>query len=297
MSDSKSLVIDMTKEEDILRTIPNHFFSKIHETGLEGRGVWHGSHPACEYPEYYSQQHGIVVHLQPEQNSLRRLGDSVEVENVNVGDVAIVPAHVDHWQRIETDVCEGLILTLEPHLLSRFAHESVDSDRLELLPTFAQSDPLIQAIALSIKSELETGCNDTLYSETLFQTLSLHLLKHYATRQFTLQEFPDGLPSYLLNQAVDYIHAHLDRSIKLTDIAKLLGISQYHFCRQFKLSTGIAPYRYVIAQRLDKAKQLIKQSKLPLANIALECGFSSQSQMTQHFRKCVGVTPKAYRNQ
>lgn len=84
--------------------------------------------------------------------------------------------------------------------------------------------------------------------------------------------------------------------IKISDLAKLLDISQYYFCRLFRESTGVAPYRYVIQQRISKVKALIKENKLSLSDIALECGFSSQSQMTHHFGKLVGVTPKTYRD-
>ncbi|MEO1672235.1 MAG: AraC family transcriptional regulator, partial [Cyanobacteria bacterium J06631_2] len=80
-------------------------------------------------------------------------------------------------------------------------------------------------------------------------------------------------------------------------VARLIDVSQYYFCRSFRTSMGVSPYKYVIQQRIAKAKNLIASSKLPLAEIAYDCGFSSQSQMTQHFRKCVGVTPKVYRNQ
>ena len=68
--------------------------------------------------------------------------------------MAIIPAHVNHWQRIEQDVSESLLISIEPHILSHIAHESVDGDRLELLPLFAQPNFLIQAIALHLKSEL-----------------------------------------------------------------------------------------------------------------------------------------------
>ena len=124
----------------------------------------------------------------------------------------------------------------------------------------------------------------------------MHLLRHYAIRQFNFQDYCEGLPPYKLRRAIDYINDNLDCPIKLKDIAQLLNLSQFYFCHLFKKSTGVAPYKYVIVQRVKRAKQLIKQSKLSLSDIAYECGFSSQSQMTQHFRKCVGVTPKVYRN-
>ena len=289
-------VLDLSKEKDFLQTAPNHFFTKIHETQLPGQGLIHESHPACEYNEHCYQQHGIVVHLKPERNSLRRLGDCLEVENVNVGDVAIVPANVNHWQRIEAEVSEGILLTIEPQLISTIAHETVPSDKVELLPTFARPDALIQHLALNLKTALDSDNYDRLYAESLFHTLSMHLLRHYATRQFAFKEYTGGLPPYKLRQAINYINDNLDQKIKLDDVAKLIDISQYYFCHLFKESTGIAPYQYVIKQRIEKARELTKQSKLPLAEIAFECGFSSQSQMTQHFRRSVGVTPKVYRD-
>ena len=90
-----------------------------------------------------------------------------------------------------------------------------------------------------------------------------------------------GLPPYKLKQALEYINVNLERSIKITDIARLIDISSYYFCRLFSQSTGVSPYQYVIQQRVAKAKNSIENSKLPLANITYECGFSSQSQMTQ----------------
>ena len=287
--------LDLTKE-DFTKTCTSISSCKLYETELTGQGMLYARHSACEYDEAYFQQHGVVVHFKPEQNSLRRIGDRVEVENVNVGDIAIVPAHANHWQRIESEVSEGILLTLEPKIISRIAHENVNPERVKLLPTFAQSDPLIQYLALNIKANLDSGNYDRLYAESLFHTLSMHLFKNYSTNKFTLKEYGDGLPPYKLKQALDYINDNLDQQIKLTDIAKLVDISQYYFCRLFNDSTGVSPYKYVIQQRIARARNLIKNSKLPLADIAYECGFSSQSQMTQHFRKCVGVTPKVYRN-
>ena len=287
--------IDLTKEKDILKFNPDNSFARIYETKLVGQGFVHEGHPACEYKEVFCQQHLIAVHLKPEQNSLRRLGNRIEIENVNVGDIAIIPANVNHWQRIEAKVCEGIIFTIEPNIISDIAFETVNPDKVELLPTFAKPDPLIQHIALNIKANLDSDSYDRLYSESLYRALSLHLLRNYSTRQFVLNEL-GGLPKYKLKQAIDYINDNLDEKINIYDIAKLVDISNYYFCRMFHASMGISPYQYVLKQRVTKAKDLIKNSKLTLADIAYECGFSSQSQMTQHFRKQLGVTPKVYRN-
>ena len=103
------------------------------------------------------------------------------------------------------------------------------------------------------------------------------------------------LRPYRLSQAIDYINDHLDDEIKLANLAAVVGISQYYFCQLFKQSMGVAPYQYVIQQRVERAKDLLRQKKVAIADIALECGFANQSHFTKHFRKVTGTTPKAYR--
>ena len=290
------LSINLTKEEDISQFAPNFSFINVYDPKLIGQGLMHVRHPGCEYKEAYYHQNMIIVHLQPEHNSIRRIGDRVEVENVDVGDVAIIPANVNHWQRIEAEVSEGIALTLEPQVISYLARETIDPDKLELLPTFAQPDPLIQGLAHNIKACLNADYCDLLFVESMYQVLAMHLVKNYATRRFNLEDIGNGLPPYQLKKVLNYIHDNLDRKIKIEDLSNLLDLSTYYLCRQFRASVGVSPYRYVIEKRIEKAKTLLKDDKLSLADVAYECGFSSQSQMTQHFRTSLGVTPKVYRN-
>ena len=287
-------LLDLNQEEDCLKPIANNLFTKVYPTGLTGCGLVHTSYLAGEHREHSFRQHGIVVHLKPEQNSLRRLGGSLQKEDADVGDIAIIPTKINHWQKVETEVAENIILTIEPEVISSIAHEVIDPDRVELIPTFAKSDPLIQHLAIDLKANLDSNNCDRLYAESLFNLLSTHLLRHYASSQFMPKDHNDGLSTYKLKLAKNYINDNLEYPIKLNDIASLLGISQFYFSHLFKKSTGIAPYKYVIQQRVAKAKNLIKDSNLSLIEIAYECGFSSQSQMTQHFRKYIGITPKVY---
>ncbi|MEG4804750.1 helix-turn-helix transcriptional regulator [Microcoleus sp. ARI1-B5] len=75
----------------------------------------------------------------------------------------------------------------------------------------------------------------------------------------------------------------------------MLGMSQLQFSHMFKVAIGIAPYQYLLQQRIERAKELLKQKERSIVEIALECGFNSHSHLSKQFRQLTGMTPKAYR--
>ena len=233
--------------------------------------------------------------MKSETRSERRLDNRLQVENPYVGDVAIVPAEIDHWHLMRQD-SETIVLNLEPEILSAYAREAIDLDKIELIPTFSQPDPLISGIGLALKTALESNHYNRLYGESLYNTLFIHLLQHYAVRQPLIREHNDGLPRYKLKQAIAYIQDRLAENISLEAMAEEVNISRFYFCRLFKQSTGITPYQYLIKCRIERSKILLRERKLSITDIALEVGFSNQSHFTKHFKRLIGITPKIYRD-
>ena len=105
-----------------------------------------------------------------------------------------------------------------------------------------------------------------------------------------------GLSQHKLRWAIEYINENLEKDLKLSEIAAIVGMSQYHFVRMFKQSTGLPPHRYLVERRLEKAKRLLTETDLPIAEIAHCVGFANQSSFTKVFRKHTLITPKAYRD-
>ena len=226
----------------------------------------------------------------------RRLGNQYKQETISPGSVIVIPEKIEHWSAWKHPA-RFATFSLQPQTLAKIAPDAVNPDTLELIPAFASPKPdrLISSIGLAIKQQLETdshGCD--FYLECLFNALLAHLVQNYCSCTHRFKEYSDGLPNYKLKQALEYINDNLDKPIKLKAIAKVVDLSHFYFSHLFKESTGMSPYKYVIQQRVTKAQELITSSKLSLADIAYECGFSSQSQMTHHFRKSVGVTPRVY---
>ncbi len=294
MTKTPPLVIDCRQENASSDILPRPAL-------LSSGGKWQGIHleyhrqPPGEIPEHSHPEHLIVVSLTPNQVE-RWFGDRMQGETVKKGSFCILPKSVPHscnWQQ-EGEI---IILALEPKVITHLARESVNADRVELVPRPAvDDDPFIAQIACLLKTDLEQGCPlGRSYGESLRTALAMHLLRHYATFKHNKRNYRDGLPEYKLQQALEYIHAHLDQELGLSDMAEVAGMSQYYFCRLFSQSMGVAPYQYVIQQRVERAKGLLKERKLTLADVALACGFANQSHFTKHFRQLTGITPKAYR--
>ncbi len=95
--------------------------------------------------------------------------------------------------------------------------------------------------------------------------------------------------------AIAYINEHLEKNLTITEIAETVGMSPYHFARAFKQSTGIPPHRYLVERRIERAKILLSQTDLSVAQIATRVGFATPSHFTTVFRKHLKTTPNAYR--
>ncbi len=296
MAETPPLAVDFTKENEVLQILPR--LPIVSSQNLQWNGIYVQQHhqPAWETPEYSHIRHMLLVHTSGQIVQTERVLDGHRrSEQLSDGNVVIVPATVQHqanWNRENTFT----LLFIEPAHLAQVAHESINFDRVELIPQFARLDPLIYQIVLSLKAELElNGLGNRLFVDSLTTALSIHLLRTYTIWQQPLRTYADGLSQYKLQQTIDYINTYLEEDLSLEAIASTLGMSQYYFARLFKQSMGIAPYQYVIQQRVERAKQLLRQRELSIAEIALRCGFASQGHLNLHFKRLVGVTPREFR--
>ena len=104
-----------------------------------------------------------------------------------------------------------------------------------------------------------------------------------------------GLSPAALQRVQMFVHANLAADLSLNELAARAGLTEFHFARAFKVSMEMTPRAYVEACRIDAARKLLRDSTLPLAQIAADCGLGSQSHFTTTFRRSVGATPAAYR--
>ena len=93
----------------------------------------------------------------------------------------------------------------------------------------------------------------------------------------------------------DYIDTYLTQPLTLGELADVAALSEYHFSRMFRLSFGRAPHAWVAEQRLARARELLRTTALPLAQIAADCGYANAGHFSHRFRDAHGTTPNTYR--
>lgn len=246
------------------------------------------------------KEHIIALCLATKPHRIwQAMGDRSFVGLYIKGDLSITPAEVpSSYQAYGDD--RYLQIKIPPLFLKQIVTETIncDPDRLELTTEFRVRNLQIEQLAMMLRTELHQGKGGMgqLYIESLANALVVNLLRDYSGTKPQVANYQGGLGDRQLLQVTDYINNHLTQSIKLEDLAASLGISQFHFSRLFKQSTGISPHQYVMQQRIERAKQLLTKEDISIADVALECGFNSQSHLGKYFRQLVGMTPKAYRN-
>ena len=296
MPASQFPIIDSTKEDDILRIYPCTSLFSSQELNWDGVHLGYYRLPPYSIPENYSQQHLILIHPQiPQGMKLEQKFDGhFEKSQIRDGDIIIVPANIPHQASWNSEH-SYIVVSLEP---ARLANAASLTEFVELIPCFQKADPLILGIGLALKTEVESkGIGGRLYSDSLINVLAAHLLRHYTTRKNSILKNTDGLPKYRLQQVINYINDQLDRKFTLAELAAIANMSPNYFAKLFKQSTGYAPHQYVIRHRLERAKQLLLQEKLTIADIAYSLGFTHQSHLNRHFKQLVGVTPKVFQKQ
>lgn len=263
----------------------------------EGLWVQHQFTPpnAVEHPPFNHHLLSLLLNDEPRQVSCFN-GREYDGPRLK-GEFFILPAEEPsafHWENTD----ESIAFIIDPLFLQEVARENecLNPDQVELLPTLMGKDSTLESMALLFKQEMHRlGLGGRLFSESLANCFATHLLRYHCAFEACPRNYKGGLSTRKLRLAIDYIQANLDQKLSLRIIAQELHMSQFYFSELFKQSMGIPPYKYVLQQRVERSRQLLKNHELPITDIAYQCGFANQTHLTKHFRKVIGMTPKKYR--
>src|SRR5882757_916455 len=180
--------------------------------------------------------------------------------------------------------------------LNEFADEN-DGRRCETLSwPFGKVDSRLKNLALCLLPVLERPeVASELYVDHLVLAAHAYIASTYGGIQSAPSVVRGGLAPWQLNRATEILKANLDGQIALSQVARECKLSVSHFVRAFKQTVGEPPYRWLLQQRMDAARELLLHSGLPMVEIALKCGFADQACFIRAFRKLLGTTPGEWR--
>ena len=276
--------------------LPNPALITSENENWSGVYLRHDRQPPFEIPRHTHAKHTIIIGMDDGLEAEWSIDGQFRDLQYNQGDVFIVPAGVPHkayWKQQS----EGILLALEPESVADAVIDSVNRDRIEIIPQFGTTDLQLLQIAQWLLAELQKKqLAGSLYVDSLTTVLAVHLLRNYCTVEQSIPQYQGGLAQHKLRRAIAFIHEHLDRDLGLKDLAAVVDMSPYHFARMFKQSTGFTPYQYLVRQRLTKAKELLRSTEMAIADIGHSVGYKNSSHFAKVFRRQVGVSPTDYRN-
>jgi AraC family transcriptional regulator len=249
---------------------------------------------AGELPEHQHREHLVILALSRCAGELQTAG-GFRSRAANRGGVCLIPSGEPFASRVG-DNTEFLAIYLDPSLLLRAASDAPGRAPLELATRSNPRDPVVSRVGMALLAELDAdGPGGRLYAEALANILAVHLLRHYTTAGGAPRHFSGGLSGRRLRRVLSFIADNHERDLSLDDLADQAAMSTFHFAREFKRATGTTPHQHLIRFRVERAKALLAESELPLAEVGLRTGFSHQSHFTRLFRRLTGTTPHSYR--
>ncbi len=164
-------------------------------------------------------------------------------------------------------------------------------------PTFGSRDLIMFGLAQSLVGAMEhPGEGTAIFADCIALAFFAHIVRAYgsvpAGRQ---QNTSGGLASWQLQRARDFMNANLAGDPSIAEVANECRLSSSYFARAFKQTTGMPPYRWLTRQRVERAKELLRDPRRELADIAQLCGFVDQSHFSRVFSRSEGHSPGRWR--
>ncbi|WP_375783492.1 helix-turn-helix domain-containing protein [Bradyrhizobium sp. Pha-3] len=163
-------------------------------------------------------------------------------------------------------------------------------------PNFGARDPIMYGLAQALAGAMEQpGEGTAMFADCIALAFFAHIVRAYGSIPIGGRNARGGLAAWQLKRARDLLNVNLAHDPSIEEIAHECGLSSSYFARAFKRSTGVPPSRWLTKMRVERAKELLKDPRCELAEIALQCGFVDQSHFTRVFSKSEGYSPGRWR--
>lgn len=286
---------------DLSELYPQAVLRSSDAIGWQNVRAIHFRHCSRELVIPASGHHCLVLNLGAPFFTCVNPGKRSSGGEIRSGEVAIIPAGSPWVCRAEGGRLQTmLLLYLRPLFVRSAVNEfNFSFNEIDLTPQIGFKNKHICHVAMSLLEELNEGnVVGRLYADSLATGLAIQIIRRYTSFK-DIQIGHGGMAPHKLRKALGLIDHHLaneeEGRVALRTVARHVGMSYFHFSRAFKHSMGMTPTNYIAERRIERAKRLLEETELPISEIALRSGFSSQSHFTTAFRRFAGATPKVFR--
>lgn len=266
---------------------------------------WTSAFASLQHEEPYQDNftarpdHLIILHLDGFVKVDRWLGAARVSRMIAPGGMFMIPGGMDFSVRLGNPL-STVHLYVRRAILRDVAQDIAagDPDRLELVPRIGETDPLLERLVIGVRDELlDPDPLGEAYVDHLVRTVAARLIRRHSVGTIRA---PAGHPlpgdiNRKIIRATDYVNAYIQRTIRLDELAREMGISVAQLTGLFKRTLGLPPHRFIMNLRVTRARELLQTTQLSISEIALACGFSHQEHLTRIFKRETGFTPAAYR--
>jgi AraC family transcriptional regulator len=176
------------------------------------------------------------------------------------------------------------------------AASEISHGKVELHSYQKFSDTRLRTLVAAVHTEAVAGFpRGRLLLDSLEQEIAIALVNGHAVAQRPLQIYTGGLGSRRLRRIRELVDAKMEDDLSLDEMAQSVGLSSAHFARMFRKSIGETPHQFVLRQRVERAKGMLRAPAVRILDVAVACGFKTQQHFAQVFRDVCGVSPTEYR--
>ena len=210
----------------------------------------------------------------------------------DAGEMALCPRHVEQW--IGTGDLERLGLGISDAALTAACDGM--SGEIELCRKYKLVDPRVGALVAAVNAERVAGFpSGRLFLDSVEHALAAALVDRYAVRRPPVRMYQGGLTPARLRRIKELVHAKIESELTLHEMAQAVQLSIAHFSQMFRKSTGESPHQFVLRQRIERAKQMLRAAEARILDVAIACGFKTQQHFARVFRRVCGTSPTEYR--
>jgi AraC-type DNA-binding domain-containing proteins len=259
---------------------------------------WQGTNRNEHSFEISGEYHILAIVLQPSRLSLRLGPKLFPHQTVVPGVIQITPPGL-LARAVYSQPYDILHFHIPNVLLMEcfeWSHGKWPRDGIALRDPSPARDPLLQKLGTTLLSmaDIESP-NGSLFADFLSLAIVTHLLGLYGEILPSTTRRVTPLSKWRLKRAVEFIETHLESPVALADVAGAAGLSCMHFAAQFRAATGVRPHEYLLRRRIARAQTMLATTDVPIVELALTVGFSSQAHFTVVFKRLSGLTPLRWR--